>query len=151
MTIRPARRDEAKRLSDLCWRSKAHWGYDAHFMEQCRDALTVRDEWIGRGWVIVSEYDGNVAGVAAIASDGPDFEIALFFVEPDMMGKGVGGDLYRALLARAREDRIGKLKVLSDPNAVPFYRKMGARMVGTAPSDAISGRRLPLLEIDLSG
>lgn len=118
-------------------------------MDKCRDALTVRDEWIDRGWVIVAEVAGKIAGVAAIGTDESDFEIALFFVEPALIGKGVGGVLYRALMMRAREERIGTLKVLSDPNAAVFYRKMGARMVGNEPSDAIPGRTLPLLEIDV--
>ena len=39
--IRPARSGEAKALSDLALRSKAHWGYDAAFMAACRAELTV--------------------------------------------------------------------------------------------------------------
>lgn len=150
ITTRPAGADEAPQLSALCWRSKAHWGYDSHFMEQCRDALTVRAEWIRCGWVIVAEHDGDIAGVAAIAPDGQDFEVALFFVDPPHMSKGVGIALFNALVARARQEQIGKLTILSDPNAVSFYQKMGARLIGAEPSDAIPGRSLPLLEIDLS-
>jgi hypothetical protein len=33
--IRPARIDEAAALSDLCFRSKAVWGYDTEFMALC--------------------------------------------------------------------------------------------------------------------
>lgn len=150
IATRSAGMDEAQQLSDLCWRSKAHWGYDSQFMEQCREALTVRAEWIRRGWVVVAELDGDVAGVAAIAPDGPDFEVAVFFVDPPFMGKGVGGALFKALIARARLKRVGRLTILSDPHAESFYRKMGAQRVGTEPSDAIAGRSLPLLEIDLS-
>lgn len=150
ISIRPAGLDEAQQLSALCWRSKAHWGYDSDFMEQCREALTVRDEWIRRGWVVVAELDGEIAGVAAIAPDGPDFEIAVFFVDPPFMGKGVGGALFKASIARARSGQVGRLTILSDPNAVSFYRKMGAQLIGAEPSDAIAGRTLPLLEIDLS-
>lgn len=150
MTTRPAGAGEAEQLSDLCWRSKAHWGYDSHFMDACREALTVRDEWIGREWVIVAEIDDEVAGVAAIAPDGSQFEVALFFVDPTQMGKGVGAVLFNAMVTRARQEEVGALRILSDPNAVEFYRKMGARMIGTEPSDAIPGRRLPLMEIELS-
>ncbi|MCR9137046.1 MAG: GNAT family N-acetyltransferase [Alphaproteobacteria bacterium] len=150
MTIRPARAGEAAPLSDLCWRSKAHWGYDPQFMNACREALTVHDEWIGRNWVIVAEMGGDLAGVAAIAPDGSQFEVALFFVDPPYMGKGVGGALFDAMVARARQEDIGTLRILSDPNAVEFYRKMGARSIGTEPSDAIPGRSLPLMEIDLT-
>lgn len=150
IATRPADADEAQQLSALCWRSKAHWGYDSHFMEQCREALTVRDEWISRGWVIVAELDGDIAGVAAIAPEGADFEVAVFFVDPPFMGKGVGGALFSALITRARAEQVGRLTILSDPNAASFYRKMGAQLIGAEPSDAIADRTLPLLEIDLS-
>ena len=38
------------------------------------------------------------------------------------------------------------LLIPSDPFADAFYRRMGAVRIGDAPSDAIPGRRLPLLE-----
>ena len=37
-----------------------------------------------------------------------------------------------------------------DPNAAPFYERMGARFLRNAPSDAIPGRMLPLYEYDLT-
>ena len=40
--IRPARVAEAAALSDLCFRSKAVWGYDAEFMALMPAALEVR-------------------------------------------------------------------------------------------------------------
>ena len=150
LSIRAAVRSEAELLSDLCRRSKAHWGYDDAFMRQSDPSLTIRDDWIAAGDVLVCEQDGHVAGVAAIEQDEGRFEVASFFVEPADMGKGVGAMLFKALLNLARDKRIDRLFILSDPNAADFYAKMGARLVGEEPSDAIAGRTLPLLEIDLS-
>jgi hypothetical protein len=42
------------------------------------------------------------------------------------------------------------MAILADPNAAPFYERMGARLVSQAPSDAIPGRMLPLYEYDLT-
>ena len=149
-TIRPARRDEIGPLSELCRRSKAHWGYDDRFMESSRDALTVREEWIAQGHVLVAESGGVTSGVAAIAPDDEaGYEVALFFVDPAFIGLGVGGDLYRAMIALAADRGIARLGVLADPNAAAFYEKMGARPVGSRPSDAIPGRFLPYLEVDI--
>jgi hypothetical protein len=39
--IRPARVEEAAALSDLCFRSKAVWGYDPEFMALMLAALAV--------------------------------------------------------------------------------------------------------------
>src|SRR4029077_8899783 len=42
--IRPARVEEAAALSDLCFRSKAVWGYDPEFMAPMLAALGVAGE-----------------------------------------------------------------------------------------------------------
>jgi hypothetical protein len=42
--IRPARAGEADALTALALRSKAHWGYDAAFMEVVRPILTIEGE-----------------------------------------------------------------------------------------------------------
>ncbi len=147
--IRPACAEEAQALSDLSHRSKAHWGYDEGFMALSRDALTVRDAWIEAGMVLVAEHDAALAGVAAIAPDGDGHEVAVFFVDPAMMGKGIGADLFQAMVGLAAESGIAKLGILSDPNAAGFYEKMGARPIGMEPSDAIPGRELPYLEMDV--
>ena len=42
------------------------------------------------------------------------------------------------------------MTILADPNAAPFYERMGATFMRMAPSDAIPGRSLPLYEYDLT-
>lgn len=147
LSIRPARIGEGTFLSQLSRRSKAHWGYDSRFMELSREALTIRETWISDERVLVADIDGDPAGVAAIAADGEGFEIAAFFIDPDRMGCGVGARLFGAVVDLAAKAGIGKLGILSDPNAVGFYEKMGACRVSMEPSDAIPGRMLPYLEL----
>ncbi|MCP4316798.1 MAG: GNAT family N-acetyltransferase [Hyphomicrobiales bacterium] len=151
IVIRPATMEEIETLSAICMRSKAHWGYDEAFMQSSRDALSVKPERIEAGDVLVAELDGTPAGVAAIAPDEDGFEIDLFFVDPPAMGHGTGVRLFQALTAHARARGIASLTILSDPNAASFYERMGARRIGSAPSDAIPGRTLPLYEIDTGG
>lgn len=149
MPIRPAGAEEAAALSGLCMRSKAAWGYGAAFMEASRASLTLTAERIAGGCCWVAEEGGQVLGIAAIVPDGADMELDLLFVEPGMMRGGVG----RALLAHAAEAARARgarrLTILADVNADGFYQRCGAVRVGEAPSDAIPGRMLPLLEIRL--
>lgn len=152
MRLRPARPEEAARLSDLCMESKAHWGYDAAFMALCREALTVTTEAIAAGEVVVAvDAADRPLGVAALGDGGrPGLaEIALLFVRPAAMGQGVGRALFAALSARARQAGASELMILADPGAEAFYRRMGAERIGVAPSDAVPGRSLPLLRYDL--
>lgn len=128
------------------------WGYDAAFMALCEPSLTVHPDDIADGRVLVSDgSDGRPAGIAAVSKPGPDgrCELTLIFVEPGEVGCGHGSRLFEELTSIARS-RGGKvLEVLADPHAMAFYRRMGCRVTGDAPSDAIPGRRLPTLEFDL--
>jgi GNAT superfamily N-acetyltransferase len=150
-TLRPARPGEEPALSALCLRSKAHWGYDAAFLAACRAALTVDPGLVAAGRVDVAEADGQALGVVAMEA-GPDAgteEVALMFVDPPAIGLGLGRALLAHALAAAAARGARRALVLSDPGARPFYERMGARLVGMAPSDAIPGRMLPWLEFAL--
>jgi GNAT superfamily N-acetyltransferase len=152
LKIRAARAEEAGALTALCKRSKAHWGYDADFMRLSDAALTIAPDFIAQGGVLAAEdASGRLLGVASIApmEEGGVFDLVHLFIEPDFIKSGLGRALFdaAATLARARAGRI--LTILADPNAAGFYRRMGARDLGDAPSDSIPGRTLPLLAYDL--
>jgi GNAT superfamily N-acetyltransferase len=147
ISVRAAQAGEAEMLSALCIRSKAHWGYDARFMRLSRASLTVSEADIASARVLVAERHGVVFGVARVEPDG---ELGLMFVDPAAMGRGAGRLLFRAAVDLARRLGARVMPILSDPNAAPFYERMGARFVAQAPSDAIPGRTLPLYEYDLT-
>ena len=147
ISVRSARVGESESLTALCVRSKAHWGYDAAFMRRSRESLTVSDSEIVDGRVLVAERQGLVFGVARVEPDG---ELGLMFVDPRTINRGVGRALFEAAVALARRLGAKRMAILADPNAAPFYERMGARFVSQAPSDAIPGRTLPLYEYDLT-
>lgn len=146
--IRPAQHHESAALTALMLRSKAHWGYDAAFMQQCEAPFAIPEELFARRYVqVVEDEAGTTLGVAslvALPEDG-DFDLLHMFVEPSAIGSGAGRVLFEAILRAAREAGARRLVILSDPHAAAFYEKMGAVRIGDAPSDAIPGRQLPLL------
>src|SRR6266566_2780788 len=148
-TIRPARPGEAAAMTTLCIRSKAHWGYDAGFMRQAEAALTISEAMIEAGRVLVAEsHEGTVFGVVAVeAVDGAGrFDLARLFVDPSAIRTGIGQALFAAAVRIAAGEGGKSLSILADPFAEAFYKKLGAVRIGEAPSDAIPGRVLPLLE-----
>jgi GNAT superfamily N-acetyltransferase len=148
--IRPARPGEAESLTALCLRSKAHWGYDADFMRLCVPSLTVSEDSIAEGRVLVAtDGEGKTIGTVSVGRDGGDAELALMFVEPAAVGGGTGRILFEAAVALARQLGYRRMTILADVNAAPFYERMGARFLRDAPSDAIPGRTLPFYEVDL--
>ena len=151
MQIRPARPDEAALLSDLAVRSKSAWGYGTGMVDAFRDELTVESDSIA-GWHIHVAADGDdLAGFYALSvqADGVTGEIELMFVEPGRMRRGIGRALWAHLVDTARSIGLTRILIDADPYAEPFYRAMGARRTGEAPSASIPGRMLPRLEVHL--
>ncbi len=149
LTLRPARADEAATLSELALRSKAHWGYDDEFLEACRAELTVVRESIVAGDVTVAEVAEVVAGFSSLADEPPVRELEALFVEPAFIGRGVGAALFEAFRVAAIEAGVARLRIDADPNALGFYERQGAVIVGEQPSGSIPGRTLPVLELAL--
>ncbi|MGD6745470.1 GNAT family N-acetyltransferase [Streptomyces sp. BH106] len=147
--LRPARPDEAERLSALALRSKAHWGYDEAFMAACVDELTLHPSEVTRRrtTVAVDADDGRLLGLVTLEGAPPVGELGLMFVDPDAMGLGVGRLLFGHVRDTAREAGFARVSWAADPNAVPFYEAMGARHAGAIPSGSIPGRVLPLMEL----
>jgi GNAT superfamily N-acetyltransferase len=149
--VRNAKPGESESLTALCVRSKAHWGYDAEFMRLCMAALTVSEASIAAGRVLVAtDAAGRTIGTVSVAEDGDLAELALMFVDPPAMGGGTGRTLFEEAVSLARRLGYRRMTILADPNAAPFYERMGARFVRNAPSDAIPDRSLPLYEYDLT-
>jgi len=105
-TIRPARPAEAAVLTELAWRSKRHWGYDAAFMAVVAPVLTVTPGMIRDDAVGVLEAGGGIAGFYALGlAPGGTAELDLLFVEPSALGAGHGGRLFAHAERAARAGR----------------------------------------------
>ena len=149
LIIRPPTIDELSVLSDLCFRSKAVWGYDQEFMEACRGELSFGPRDLELTPIAVAERDGKAIGVAQLKVLDDEADLLKLFVEPGTLRCGTG----RALLAWAtdvaKKRGATRLTIESDPDAAPFYRRMGAYDVGQAPSGSVPGRMLPKLVVNL--
>lgn len=143
--LRPARDDESVLLSDLALRSKGHWGYDADFLESCREELTLTPELLTEERAHVAERDGRVVGFYTLAGRPPEGQLGHMFVEPEEVNKGIGRRLWEHALDTAATEGIRRILIEADPFAEAFYLAMGAVRVGEVPSGSIPGRVLPLL------
>ena len=81
------------------------------------------------------------------------FDGAILFsdilIVPHAMGQGLGRRLMTWATERARTLGATHMMIEADPFAEPFYAAMGAYTVGRAASEAIPGRTLPLMRMDL--
>jgi GNAT superfamily N-acetyltransferase len=147
--IRRARTSEADALSALAARSKEHWGYDAAFMELVRDAMTLRPVDIDRDqvWVLESS-SGDPIGYHRVITGDPA-ELEDLWVEPSAIGSGAGRRLFEHAVEVASTGGASALEIDADPNAVGFYERMGAVLIGETASKLIPGRKLPRLRLEI--
>jgi GNAT superfamily N-acetyltransferase len=148
--IRPARPDEAETISELAVRSKGHWGYDAAFLEACREDLALSPQDIASSTVYVLEGPDGIAGYYRLMplSNGTA-DLDALFVDPTAIGQGVGRRLWEHAVATVSELGFADLLIQSDPYAEGFYRAMGAQRTGESESTVTPGRMLPLLRFAL--
>jgi len=149
LVIRPATIDELSALSELCMRSKAVWGYDERFMEACRAELSIDLRDLQMTKIAVAEEGSSLIGVAQVQVSDNQANLLKLFVEPGRLRHGVGSVLLTWATGVARDMGASRLVIEADPDAAPFYRRMGAVDVGLAPSGSIPGRMLPKLAVDL--
>jgi predicted N-acetyltransferase YhbS len=128
-------------------RGKAYWGYDAEFMDACRDDLTVHAEECDGQRLVVATRGGEIVGYYQLDGVPPIGALADLFVDPSCIGLGIGGLLYRDALTRAGQLGYRELMIDADPHAEDFYQHMGATRVGEVPSTVIPGRFLPQLRV----
>lgn len=151
MISRAPRPSECKMLSDLCLRSKAYWGYDAAFLEACREELTLTADTLQNCEVAVAVSQNRICGLVQLDPIMPCGALEKLFVDPDAIGKGVGRRLFHWAVQTARQKGMTHFTIDGDPNSVAFYLKMGAIQIGCTPSGSIKGRMLPQFRYDLPG
>ncbi|MCG2670687.1 GNAT family N-acetyltransferase [Bradyrhizobium sp. GCM10023182] len=125
------------------------WGYDKDFIEACRSELTIEPGDMRSSAIAVAEEDRQIVGITQIKVTGDEADLLKLFVEPTMLRGGVGTKLFHWAISEAARMGAERMSIEADPDAAPFYRRMGAKDCGLAPSGSIPGRMLPKLVREL--
>ena len=149
--IRRALPRDAAALTRVAHAAKRSWRYPEPWIARWREALTVTPGFVERSPVYCAVEGDRIIGFYALIGRGPMRELEHMWVLPERIGSGVGRGLLSHARATAAADGARTLAIASDPYAVSFYRRMGARLIGDVPSTP-RGRTLPLLRLatDLS-
>ena len=150
MRTRMATLADREEIIALTFLSKAHWGYDAAFMESVREELKVPVKHIEAGYGHVLEDDaGNMSGFFSLIETNHGWELDFFFLHPMYIGKGLGRSLWEAVIEQARHVGIESFAIVADPHAEGFYLRMGAERIGEVRSSSVKNRMLPLLRAEV--
>ena len=153
VTIRPAAPSEADALTGLALAGKRHWGYPEPWLEAWRGLLTITPEYLAAHVVSCAEDEtGRVIGFYALERDGDRCRLEHLWLDPSLIGRGLGLQLFEHAVRAAREMGAAELLIEADPNAEGFYLHMGAERVGETVSRLTGTERvLPQLRYALPG
>jgi len=133
-------------LTEICLKTKRHWGYPDYLMDLWKDELTITPRYIRNNDIIkIQNEKGEILGFGTLSQNGSEnvYEIKHLWVLPEYSQKSIG-----RLLLEYLERKVGHrktIKVVTDPNALSFYRKYGYHKVGEAKSKP-DGMSLPVLK-----
>ena len=151
--IRKAKPEEAKVLSELALRSKGYWGYDAKFLDGCKEELCYdKNQLLSADYCFkVAQLNNHqIVGFFALNFLGKtQVELEALFIAPEFIGQGWGIQLLNSALQVAKDHQAKSILIQSDPFAEAFYLANGACKIGESESQSMPKRFLPLLEISL--
>lgn len=158
--IRPARRSEGPALTELTFAAKRTWGYPEAYFETWREELTITPAYIEENTVCLAETTRCLSGYYTILYNPAEkkvcdaviekgFWLDHIFVAPNFFGRGIGTLLIRHACDTAHRLGANWLRILAEPKAAGFYRKMGGEYVGEFPSN-IDGRTTPCFHLQIT-
>jgi N-acetylglutamate synthase-like GNAT family acetyltransferase len=133
LLIRRADPAEQKQLEELQLRASLTNAGDRDAILAHPDAIEVPLAQITAGRTFVAEWNGVMAGFAALEprEDG-ESELDALFVAPDMRRRGIGRSLIEYCAQVARTQGSAVLYVIGNPHAEQFYVSCGFTMLGTS-------------------
>jgi GNAT superfamily N-acetyltransferase len=150
MQIIRAKPEDANALTEIAFAAKRHWGYPERWIQSWREILTMRPEFIAENVAYCAMEDDRAVGFYLLTTESDGLHLDHLWIMPFAMGRGIGRALFEHAVEQARALGFRAIKIEADPNAEGFYRRMGARRVGTGVTEIKGERReLPLLVYQL--
>ena len=103
-------------------------------MEACQSGLSFEPRDLELTPIAIAEHDGKPIGVAQLRIVDGEADLLKLFVEPSALRSGTGKALLAWAIDVAKKRGATRLTIEADPDAAPFYRRMGTYDVGEAPS-----------------
>ena len=147
--IRAGVPEDAGALTRIALAAKRHWNYPEEWIRLWRRDLVVTDGYMHDHPVYVAVIDRSPVGFVALDMRAGSEEVDHLWVLPRWMGRGIGRRLMERALAHCRYAGVESLRVLSDPHAAEFYRRLGAVYEGEAPSRP-APRTIPQFRVDIN-
>jgi len=144
MIFRQAEENEVVALNKLAFEAQAYWGFDEEYMARFAEVFVMGENYLDNHTVFVTIRDNKISGFFSVEENEVN-ELDFFYVRRDMIGRGVGREMWHYMLGLCRQKGIKELHWVTSPCAKPFYIKLGAEQVGTTRSIVDNNLIIPRL------
>jgi GNAT superfamily N-acetyltransferase len=145
--INQAKPEDSERLKQIAITSKSYWGYSEHLISQWAQTPLITPESIVKDRVYAACINSFIIGWYRLLIRLPVVVLEDLWVLPDYIGKGVGKKLFEHGIWQANLSGAERLELDADPNAEPFYTRMGCQVLGEKISEW--GRTIPHMVYNL--
>ncbi len=145
INIRRAKAGEANILTNIAISSEAYWGYDEDYMENFKNTYRISENYISNYTTFLIEDNEIIAGFYGILMNEGKTELEYFFIDTKYIGKGYGRLLWDHVIETAKGVNIKEFEIVTSPEAIGFYIKLGALEIGEVESLVKVGRKIPRL------
>lgn len=129
VTITRASAKDAQQLTCLCQASSSYQGVYAEAIS----TVELTAGYIAEHLVFRAvDQDAGLLGFYSLIREPP--ELDMLFVSDEAQGRGVGRLLVDHMIEQSRQIGLKGVRVVSHPPAEGFYRRVGARRIGTVPA-----------------
>ncbi|MFJ8769796.1 GNAT family N-acetyltransferase [Streptomyces clavifer] len=129
VTITRASTKDAQRLTRLCHASSSYQGVYTDAIS----TVELTSDYITEHLVfLATDQEAHLLGFYSLIRDPP--ELDMLFVADEAQGQGVGRLLVDHMIEKTRQNGLAGVRVVSHPPAEGFYRRVGARRIGTVPA-----------------
>jgi GNAT superfamily N-acetyltransferase len=149
MEILPATPQDVAALRQIAIAAKGHWGYSAELMARFAASMDASPLLSPDGVICKAWVDETLVGWYGLTPTLPVAILDDLWVLPAYMGRGVGRTLFTHAVAEARYAGAQALELDADPNAAPFYARLGCEIIGETMSEW--DRTIPRMRLTIEG
>ncbi|MCX6048569.1 MAG: GNAT family N-acetyltransferase [Chloroflexi bacterium] len=142
-----AQPEDADALKKIAIAAKGHWGYDEPLMAQWAQTPIITPEAIAADCVYKGCDGVSIIAWHRLLTSVPTAILDDLWVLPTWIGHGIGRRLFQHAIAQAQLAGALAIELDADPNAAPFYARMGCQMIGESWTEW--GRTIPRMRYTL--
>lgn len=147
MTVfRKAFEGDAETLSKLAYHSEAYLGYDFEYMKKFSELYNVTAGFINNNIVYILESEDNPIGFWGLSKENSNYALEFFYIDSAHIGNSYGIKMWKHLIIQCNKIGIPEFYLVTSPQSLGFYKKMGAVVIDNVESLIIPGRIIPKLK-----